>query len=221
MKFKIKQILSIFKFSSFALLIFGFSCKKIETSTEQLEKYFSREQIKDLTTINSFFVSEILKNKPYKDGIKEILETLHSNGFNSILRTVDYEKQKKLYRSISETTFNEIWEIKTDTSFYKGEQYILPKHKGAFFNYLEELSASNNELSKICFNKLEASGDLNLFTINNYVSSNFNNINFNDFNNQLIISIYFLTAIDDYEREPKRKKRIKDQTKKVKKQFQH
>jgi hypothetical protein len=57
--------------------------------------------------------------------------------------------------------------------------------------------------------------------LNIYISKNIDEINFTDFNNQLIISIYYLSMIDNFERDEKSKKRRLELQNKVQKQFKN
>lgn len=206
-------------FGIFLILCLTLSCESVQ-STPELEKHFSDEQIKDLQRVNSFFVSEILKNEPFKKGIEDFYEKLYSEGFDSILKTIDYNHQKELYKSISQSTFDEIWVVQKNIYDYIGETSIRPKYNGAFYKYLEELSLSN-EFGKVCLKRLQESGDYNFTDFDYYIVENFHAMDFEDFNNQLIISIYLLTAIDYYERDENRKKRIQDFNKKINEQFQN
>jgi hypothetical protein len=213
------KTIRLISFSVFLILCLTFSCEKIQ-STPELKKHFSNKQVKDLQRINSFFISEVLKNKSFKEGVENYYEKLYSIGFDSILKTIDYNNQKKLYEKISQETFENIWTVQTDTSQFIGEKYITPKYKGAFYNYLEEL-ALNNEFGKAYFKKVESSGDYTGLIVDYFIAENFHTMNFEDFNNQIIISICFLTMIDDYERDPNRKQRIQNYQEKVKKQFRN
>ena len=192
------------------ILVFSFtSCRSIKTTSE-LEHQFTKRQIRDLNKINNFFIEDVLKNEKFKKGIENLYKTLYTVGLDTILKNVDYEKQKKLYNSISTYTFDEIWKIMTNPSErFKGEQYIGPKYKGKFQLYLRQLSNTNHFASD-CFNNMEKSGDFNMLYFNTYINNNFYKMNFDDFNNQLIISVYFLSMIDDNERDQNIKKRMQE-----------
>ena len=191
------------------IFVFSFaSCKNYRSSLE-LENNFTKEQITDLNKINSFFIKEVLKpnNSNFKESFKTIFESVNLYGIDTLLNNVNYKKQKELYNDILKSTFNEIWELKTNTiEQFKGETYLLPKYKGKFQEFLKQLSKTN-QLAKSCYTKMEQSGDFDILSFSNTISSKFNEIDFKDFNNQLIISIYYLSMIDDYERDEKTKKR--------------
>ncbi|MDB9783132.1 hypothetical protein OAB88_08545, partial [Winogradskyella sp.] len=63
------------------------------------------------------------------------------------------------------------------------------------------------------------SGDYNPLFLDSYFYNNHNTFNYNDFYNQLIIAIYYLSAIDDYERAISIKKRLEEELIKVKSQL--
>ena len=197
--------------------IFSFSSCKSVKSTNELDKNFNKKQIKDLNKINSFFIKECLNSQEdnFKTSFKALFEIKYKHGIDSLLNNVDYKKQKKLYKRISESTFNEIWEVRINThEQFKGEEYITPKYKGKFQLYLKELSQTNKFASD-CYKQMELSGDFYILHFDFYLMDNFDNIDFNDFNNQLVVSIYYLSMIDDNERDEKTKKRRLEYQKKV------
>ena len=216
-KFYHKYINISFKFLLMLFLVFPFfSCSSYKSSLE-LENNFTKEQITDLNKINSFFIKEVLKSKKlnFKNSFKAVFELVNLHGIDTLLNNLEYKKQKKLYSDISKSTFNEIWELKTNTiEEYKGEEYLLPRCKGKFRKFLKQLS-NTNQLAKACYNKMEQSGDFNMLSFNYIINTKFNEINFKDINNQLIISIYYLSIIDDLERDEKTKTRRLEFNKKV------
>lgn len=207
--FRFQMILSII------ILVFNFSsCRNIIT-TPELEQHFTEKQVKDLNEINTFFIKEVLKNDDYKQGIENLYKTLYSVGLYTLLKDINYQKQKKLYNSIAELTFNEIWEVKINSyEDFEDEEYILPKYKGKFQIFLKHLGKTNL-FAADCFKHMEESGSFNMLFFNSYLNSNFDDLNFDDFNNQLIISIYLLSMIDDNERDEKTKKRIQENNRRV------
>ena len=197
------------------ILVFSFSsCRSIKTTTE-LELQFTKRQISDLNKISDFFIEEVMKGEEFKKGVGNLYKTLYTVGLDTILKNIDYDKQKELYNSISSTTFNEIWEIKINTGRFEGEEYILPKYQGKFQLYLIQLRKTN-PFAEDTFEHMEASGDFSMLYFNDYINKNFHEMNFDDFNNQLIISVYFLSMIDDNERDPRTKKRIQESIKRAK-----
>ncbi|MCK0109328.1 hypothetical protein MWU58_08485 [Flavobacteriaceae bacterium S0825] len=202
----------------FILIVSFSSCKGIK-STNELEKYFTKSQIRDLNKINNFFISEHLNSTRdnYGESYKKMQEFTYFNGIDALINQVGFKKQLKLYNSISKSTFDEIWEIKQNTDVeFSSEEYILPQYKGKFQSYLKYLSQTNS-LAKDCWKNMEMSGDFYHLMLDYYILENFDKIDFNDFNNQIIISIYFLSLVDNNERDENTKKRRLELQKKIKK----
>ncbi len=214
------DFIKIIVFAGIAIIVF--SCENTR-STPELEQHFSKNQIKDLNELNDFFISEYLKSSRdnYGDSFKKMFVLEYNNGIDTLINQIDFNEQLKLYNSISKSTFDEIWEIKTNTTeMFYGEKYILPKFKGKFQSYLKGLSRTNS-LAKDCWKYMEQSGDFFQLMLNIYISKNIDEINFTDFNNQLIISIYYLSMIDNFGRDEKSKKRRLELQNKVQKQFKN
>lgn len=211
---------SILRMTLTTILLLSFSTCLNNNSTSELKQYFTKNQIKNLNQINNFFISDYLKSnkEDFSQAFKNMFKQVSINGIDTLLNHVDFEKQRKLYSSIP-NTFKEIWEVnQIATGMYKGEEYIIPKYKGQFQSYIKHLGQTNL-LAADCWNQMELAGDFNQGSLNFYISQNYDTIDYDDFNNQIIISIYYLTLIDNYERDKNTKKRIQEYNEKVKRQF--
>jgi hypothetical protein len=211
------------KFISFficlSLILLG--CKN-EFSSPELEKHFTQSQIEDLNKINTFFISEFLKStkKNYKDAFLAFKDSLKFNGKFSNNDEILFKKQLKLYNSISNSTFNEIWELNTSEGpRYPNEKYIKAKVYGKYYLFLNEIE-DKNEFARTCYSKIEATGEYNPLHLDSYFYYNHDTFDYQNFHNQLILAIYYLTAIDEYERDPNRKKRFEEQLKKMNLDFE-
>ncbi|WP_339624413.1 hypothetical protein [uncultured Winogradskyella sp.] len=196
------------------------SCKNKE-AYPVLKNHFTIKEIKDLNKINDFFISEFLKStkENYKEALTMFMDSLKFNGQFSSNDDLLFKKQLNLYSSISESTFNKIWELNTTKSQpYLNEAYISAKTFGKYYSFLNEVG-TKNKFAKLCYEKIEASGDYNPLFLDSYFYNNHNTFNYNDFYNQLIIAIYYLSAIDDYERAISIKKGLEEQLIKVKPQL--
>lgn len=223
--FKLKTIkyINIANSRNIVLLIFIFtlfnSCQNIKTTLE-LKNNFSHSQIKDLNKLTKFFNDEYLKSdtNTFKYSFKKLFETVSYYGIDTLINQVNFHEQKRIYNSIS-STFKEVWEIKKgyDKEFDSIE-YIVPKYNGLFMNYLKDLSKSN-PLGSYCYNSIREYGDFYHYKFSIYIDNNFEIIDFNDFNNQVIISIYYLSLVDDNERDQNLKSRRMEQLKKIQKEF--
>ena len=203
------------------LILTLFSCKK-EFSSPELEAHFTETQIKDLNEINNFFISEFLKSDKdnFKSAFLQFKDSLKFNGEFSKNDESLFKNQLKLYESISQSTFNEIWELKVTSGLpYPDEEYISAKVFGKYYSFLNEISDSN-KFAKICYNRIEMSGVYNPIYLDSYFYYDSDNFNYDDFHNQLILSIYYLTALDNYERDSGRKKRFKEFERKANLEFE-
>ena len=190
-------------FLLFSVLLFNLSCNKDETSVA-LKKHFSNEQINDLKLIHSFFITEHLNG--LKKKFKEEFYLFNKARFN---------KQLELYNSISQTTFDEVW-IMVPQKKYEDEKYIALNMKGKFIYYLKGLT--KNDFAKTISNKLELAGDLNYSYIYSYVFNNYKSFDFENYDNQLIISVCYLTMLDgnfrkDTQRDDSIRRELRNQTK--------
>jgi len=153
-----KTIILIF---GFMILQMNFSCK-YEHSTTELRNNFTTEQISDLYKIIDFFKSQICKNNnsDFKTCYSEILPDLLEYGWQPILDNVDFEKQKELYSSISQSTFNEIWDFGKATYPATGLELksVGSKYNGKYQKFLTELGKNNNEIKDYA-DRLIGAGD--------------------------------------------------------------
>jgi len=112
-------------------------------STTELRNNFTDSEISDLQKITEFFKSQICdkENNDFKNCFYEILPELLEYGWNPILENVDFEKQKMLYKSISKTTFIQIWQFCKSTKLATGVEFkeVCSNHKGNYQKYLLEL----------------------------------------------------------------------------------
>lgn len=214
MKLKVKSFF-------ICLILIVFSCSK-KNSSPELEKHFTKNQIEDLNKINDFFISEFLKSekRDFKDAYLKFKDSLKFNGKFSDNDTELFKKQLELYNTISKSTFNEIWALGiTQDAPYPNEEYIDANVFGKYYLFVKELK-KNNEFAKICYDRMERTGDYNAMHLDSYFYHNHDTFNYDEFHNQLILAIYYLTAIDNYERDHKRKERFKEFEEKAKLEFE-
>jgi hypothetical protein len=150
------------KSALFFVLLTVFCCSG-NVSSPELEKYFSDIQIKDLNKINNFFIADFL-NSDKSNFKSDFITFKDSLKFNSKFSNNDellFKKQLELYKSISQSTFDEIWELKvTSGPPYPDEEYISAKVFGKYYSFLKEIS-KNNKFAKTCYDRIESSGDYN------------------------------------------------------------
>nr|WP_321244090.1 hypothetical protein [uncultured Psychroserpens sp.] len=195
-------------FLLFLIVATNLSCKNHETSTE-LEKHFTDTQIKDLNNINDFFISDFLKSDKtnYKEAFIKFIDSLKWKGQFSKNDELLFKKQLTLYSSISQSTFDEIWEVKTvQVEQFKGEKYITSKYQGKFMSFLNDVKSENTFLEQ-SYDNLEKIGSYQASFIDGYFYYNRDSFDYNNFHNQITLSIVYMTALDDNERDLDRKTR--------------
>ncbi|WP_299526273.1 hypothetical protein [Winogradskyella sp.] len=203
----------------FILILFG--CSKNFSSSE-LEKHFTTVEIEDLNKINNFFITKFLKSdqKNFKEAFLSFKHRLVFKGQFSNNDELLFKKQLELYNSISKSTFDEIWEVGvTSGPPFPDETYMDGKTNGKYYSFLNELSESN-AFAQSCYERIERTGDYNALHLDSYFHYNRDTFDYDDFHNQLILAIYYLTAIDASERDQKRKKRFEEFKEKAKLDFE-
>ncbi|WP_378172105.1 hypothetical protein [Aquimarina sp. SS2-1] len=179
------------------ILLALISCKS-EIRTPELEKHFSSNQISDVNKITEFFTEQICKNNKksdFKSCFEKMLPELVQNGWKPIREIVDFEKQKEMYNSISNETFNEIWNYHKRQNLTKEVEYnsIGINTSGKYINYLKEIGSKNNYVAKYV-EEISASGDVpSRASVQNHIFENPNDLNLMDPNIQVLIAINYLT----------------------------
>lgn len=188
------------------LLIFGviilqlsFSCKTQYSATE-LKNNFSAEQISDLNKITEFFKSEMCLNmdSDFRTCYERIPhEYLEATG-NGFWTNINFEKQKELYKQISESTFNEIWMFCESTFYPSGKtaKSLCAVARGKYQNFLADLGKTNPRIAKYA-ERIQASGDFSSLDLRYWeILKDKKSFDLNDPNIQLILAIHYLSMND-------------------------
>jgi hypothetical protein len=132
-----------------------------------------------------------------------MLPELIEFGWQPILEKVDYKRQKELYESISQSTFNEIWDFQKITypESEKELKSIASKYNGGYQKYLSELGEKNNEIKKYVEQLISAGDFESMGLLQQNIFKNPNKFDLNDSNIQLLISIHYLTQNDQQKRD--------------------
>ena len=188
------------------LVLFNISCFS-QFPTPEMKAVFTQQEISDLKTLNDFFVHSVcLKNDSidFKTSFEKELPYLYEYGFDSIANKVDFEEQKKMYETISDSTFNQIWgyaKMWKDGDIGPTYKWLAVKNEGNYFNFLLEVGKKNEFIFKYADFLLSA-GDL--YMTSSFVLSIIKNpteMDLNDPNIQLITSIHMLSVLDLVQRE--------------------
>ncbi len=181
-----------------------------EYSDYELQNQFTTEQIDDLNKIREFFAEQVCVSD-FKTCYEQ---TNHDSLFMmgvGIWNKVDFKEQKKLYKSISESTFNEIWMF-CESTFYPSEikaKNLCAVSNGKYQKYLTELGKSNPRIAKYA-ERIESFGDFSGldFRYQEILNDN-SSFDLNDPNIQLILAIHYLSINDQVNRNAHLKKRNK------------
>ena len=180
----------------FLILQVFHSCEKTY-STSELKDNFTTEQIADLNEIREFFKKEIC-NSDFKTCFEKPNHvSLQANSLG-IWTKIDFNEQKKLYKKISESTFNEIWTF-CETTYYPSKikaKSLCAVATGKYQKYLTDFGKTNPRIAEYA-KKIEASGDFNGLYLQYYeILNHKSSYDLNDPNIQLIIAIHHLSLKD-------------------------
>jgi len=191
-------------FIGILIMLLNYSCSE-KFATTEMENNFNSEQINDLEKIRDFFENQICGESKldFGDCFKKIPhDSLYAYG-NPFWEQIDFEKQKDLYKNISKSTFNEIWEFCKTTYFKSGKvNRTVCSSNGNYQNYLTELGKKNPKIEKYA-ERLLSAGDWSTGNIHYQVFSDEKNFDLNNSDIQLILSIHYLTFNDQEKRNEK------------------
>ncbi|WP_299100772.1 hypothetical protein [uncultured Winogradskyella sp.] len=171
-------------------------CKSYKTTTE-LQTTFAKEELKDLETIRSFFVKDImgLKDDNFHFQFRNKVQKLESTGFSS----VEPKKIENLFKSVSESTIDEIWETKTHSKSNRNNteyKYLVPKEGGKYIEFLAKNTKHNLRI-KDYYNKVVKSGNFSHFSILSYMEDNKLDFDLANTNIQIVLAIHYITLCHD------------------------
>ena len=152
-----------------------FSCKNSKTLTDVLNKSeFTNSEKQDIVKMVEFFESKIVSSEAnFKQDYEAFVKSVYQNGYEVILSKIDINEQRKLTKGISNSTFNEIWEISKSRAYmsYSEVKFEEPiayeslsiNTQGKYVRLLQKISKSNKKIEHYT-NAMLNSGDFPLFT---------------------------------------------------------
>ena len=185
------------------ILVFSitFSCAENSTITNELKDNFSTEQIKDFETIVNFFKDQICEDTmSFESCFRKSMPDILSQGISFF--DYDYDRQKNLYNIIDDSTFISIWSFceTMDIDTDKAYQSLCFNIEGDYSKFLKQI-ALKNSFFKDYYEDLVNSGDFDSSgKLLQKIAKNSKNFDFKNFNNQIIISIHYLTLVDQITR---------------------
>lgn len=192
------ETLNFWKANSMTCLIITFSfsllvgCKSYK-STQELDSIFISTELKDLETIRTFFIKDImdLNDHNFQYKFRHEMQRLESSGFASLKS----KKIEKLLQSIPESMFNDIWQTKTQSTSrrYKvGYEYLAPKEEGRYLQFVAK-NTDHNPRIKEYYNKILTSGEFNHFPIIGYLNDDSLDFDLNNTNVQIVLAIHYIS----------------------------
>ena len=190
----------------FGILLICISCKS-EFTTPELENNFTLNQISDFEKISQFFTQQICKNNEesdFKKCFEKMLPELVENGWVPILENVDFEKQKEMYNSISELTFNKIWGFAKSWKYGNETAYRrIDVANSPYVLYLQDVGKKYKYVREYVEGIKQSGGIEGMGLLQKYIYLNPNDLNLDDPNIQFLISVHYLTQNDNEKRTEK------------------
>lgn len=160
----------------FILVLCGllFSCKENKSLNDALkDSEFTNSEKQDIVKMVEFFESKIISSKAnFKQDYEAFVKSVYENGYEAILSKIDINEQRKLMKSINNSTFNEIWELSKSRAYmsYSGVKFEESIHyeslsvntQGKYVRLLQKLSKNNKKIEHYT-NAVLNSGDFPLF----------------------------------------------------------
>ncbi|RED42971.1 hypothetical protein DFQ10_107158 [Winogradskyella eximia] len=189
---KISTVKNLFILCTFLLL----GCKSYKTTTE-LESTFSKQEIKDIQTIRTFFIKDILSlnDENFNTEFRHRIVNLEAEGFKS----VKPKKIDKLFSSVSKSTFDEIWETKTQKRSRNSDdtyQYYAPKINGKYKEFLS-LTTKHNSMVNKYYNNILRTEDFSHSSMLNYIADNTLDFDLNNTNVQIVMAIHYISICNE------------------------
>ena len=200
------------KFSSLLILFVLLASKTFGQETFDndtiINKLFNKEEQADLEKILGFFekeIEEILKeNNVYQDSIniyKNYLNFISIPPQNRDFDTfLSIDEQLKFYETISESTFNKIWEFsfKTLTETKIDYKWLTFKWDGHYELFLKEIGIKYKNFESY-YNLFKAMGCISASMWWHPITGH-DKYNLNDIKIKLFVAIHFMTINDQEKR---------------------
>jgi len=179
-----------------ALSFLMLGCQSFKTTSE-LQSNFNEQELKDFQTIRSFFIKNMmeLNDENFNNEFRFKIKDLEASGFSSVVP----KKIEKLFTSISESTFNEIWEIKTQkrsNTQYGSYKYLAPKKNGKYQKFLSAITP-HNSMVRLYYDDLLKTENFSHLSMSKYINHNSLDFDLDNTNVQLLFAIHYITFYHD------------------------
>jgi hypothetical protein len=160
----------------FILVLCGlfFSCNNNNSLNNVLsDSEFTNPEKQDIVKMVEFFESKIISSEAnFIQDYEAFVKSVYEKGYEEILSKIDINEQRKLMKSINNSTFNEIWELSKSRAYmsYSGVKFEEPipfeslsvNTQGKYVTLLQKLSKGNKKIEHYT-NAVLNSGDFPLF----------------------------------------------------------
>jgi hypothetical protein len=172
-------------------------CKSSYKTTNELQSVFVSDELKDLETIRSFFIEDImhLNDDNFHFKFRNEMQKLEANGFAS----VEPKKIDHLFNTVTEETFNQIWEPKTHRPSSRSAvayEYLVPNESGKYLEFLAKTTPNNSRI-KDYYNKVLKSGNFSHFSMLTYLNDNSLDFDLTNTNIQIVLAIHYISICHD------------------------
>lgn len=180
---------------TFVMLLFSIlsGCKS-HKSTIELDSVFNSKELKDIETLRLFFIEDIvnLDEEEFHLKFRDKMQKLEASGF----ATIKPKKIEKLFKSISESTFNEIWKTKIAEQRNRSYEYLAPNENGKYLKFLSKNTIHNSRIEAY-YNKVKASGKFSHFSMLGYMADNTLDFDLKNPNIQIVMAIHYISICHD------------------------
>ena len=180
------------------------SCKT-KFITPELTRNFTAQEITDLEKMVDFFKIEFCESSftSFENCFENFAPNWIEKGLDYSADEINFSDQKKLYSSIDQQTFDEIWNFCMTYQIRPIEREYLDvcaNTEGKYVSFLSDVGKSNPFVQKY-FEDIISSGDFNQseFTIS-HIWNKRNEFDLNNSNYQVIIAVHILTMNDQFQR---------------------
>jgi hypothetical protein len=167
---------------------------------------FKDSEIQDLSIILNFFNKQICKTPQVviariDDCYKSFFERMKKTGeTGNIEIKIPFIEQQKMYETISDSTFNQIWYLgkSWNTDSTATLKHLGLRYNGKYADFLKK-TGKENKVIESYYKSFEASGAISPPMVAGLLM-NYKVYEVQDIRIQLIVAIHYLTMNDQYKR---------------------
>lgn len=175
----------------------------LESVRNGFESFFEPVEIRDIQKINAFFSEQMCgQNLDFPDCIESLNSYFIENGWQPILKKIDFEKQKDLYNSLESNIFMEIWSFCKSSNPKMGweRKSLCLNPNGKYIKFLKSISENNPILSSYTASLVLAGDFVSISLIEAEIHNKSEKINLKDPKIQFLISVDYLALNDQQKR---------------------